>query len=37
MREKNWSLEDQQKEWKQATSGNRRLWGTSIMHQRPGR
>lgn len=23
--------------WKQATSGGRRLWGPSKMHQRPGR
>jgi hypothetical protein len=29
--------EDQQKEWKQATSGNRRLEGPSRMHPRPGR
>ena len=29
--------EGQQKEWKQATSGGRRLGEPSKMHQRPGR
>jgi hypothetical protein len=36
-REKDWSPEDQQKEWKQATSGGKRLGGPSRMYQRPGR
>jgi hypothetical protein len=37
VREKDWSPEGQQKEWKQATSGNRRYGGHFRMHQRPGR
>jgi hypothetical protein len=37
VREKGWSLEGQQKEWKQSTSGDRWLWGSCRMHQRPRR
>jgi hypothetical protein len=33
----NRSLEGQEKEWKQATSGDRRLGETFRMHQRPRR
>jgi hypothetical protein len=36
VREKHWGPEIQQKECKQATSGNRRLGTPSRMHQRPG-
>jgi hypothetical protein len=32
-REKDWSPEGQQKKWKQATSGDRRLGRPSRMHQ----
>jgi hypothetical protein len=37
VREKEPSPEGQQKEWKQATSGNRRLGGPLRMQQRPRR
>ena len=37
VREKVWSPEGQQKEWNQATSGNRRLGEPFRMHQRPWR
>ena len=37
VREKEWSPEGQQKEWKQATPGNRRLGKPSRMYQRPER
>jgi hypothetical protein len=37
VREKDRSPEGQQKEWKQAISGGRRLGGRSRMHQRPER
>jgi hypothetical protein len=37
VRERNWSLEGLQKEWRQATLGGRRLGVPSRMHQRPGR
>jgi hypothetical protein len=36
VREKDLSPEGQQKEWKQATLGVRKLRGPSRMHQRPG-
>jgi hypothetical protein len=37
VREKDWSPEDQQKEWKHETLGGKRLGGPSRMYQRPER
>jgi hypothetical protein len=37
VRDKDWSPKGEQKEWKQTTSGGRRLRGPCKMHQRSGR